>query len=257
MSAPLGRMRRSYELNGLDAADLAPTWPEQFAAWLADAVAAEVAEPNAMVLATASAAGVPSARTVLLKDVDERGFAFFTNLRSRKGREPRPTRAPRSCSPGSTCSARSSWPGPSSPCPRPSPTPTSRRGRGGRGSGRCQPTGLCHRLPRRAAGRPRRCGSPPPRAGGDTAARELGRAARRPGDRRVLAGPARSPARPARLPPHGGGGLGRRAPGALTAPGPFRAARRVGPRSGDALGPGCRRATRSGRRGRARTAARR
>lgn len=80
-------MRRSYELNGLDAADLAPTWPEQFAAWLADAVAAEVAEPNAMVLATASAAGVPSARTVLLKDVDERGFAFFTNLRSRKGRD--------------------------------------------------------------------------------------------------------------------------------------------------------------------------
>jgi pyridoxamine 5'-phosphate oxidase len=80
-------MRRAYERAGLDAADLAPTWLGQFTAWLDDAFRAGLTEPNAMVLATASAGGAPSARTVLLKGVDERGFAFYTNLGSRKGRE--------------------------------------------------------------------------------------------------------------------------------------------------------------------------
>lgn len=81
----LADMRRSYELGGLDEAELAPTWLAQFERWLADAVAAQVAEPNAMVLATADASGAPSARTVLLKGVDERGFVLYTNLGSRKG----------------------------------------------------------------------------------------------------------------------------------------------------------------------------
>ena len=65
--------------------DLAPDWLSQFRLWLADA--AELPEPTAMVLATAAADGAPGGRTVLLKGVDERGFAFFTNYGSRKGRE--------------------------------------------------------------------------------------------------------------------------------------------------------------------------
>jgi pyridoxamine 5'-phosphate oxidase len=61
---------------------------EQFQGWLAEAEAAGEAEPTAMTLATASAAdGAPSARMVLLKGVDERGFVFYTNYRSRKGQE--------------------------------------------------------------------------------------------------------------------------------------------------------------------------
>lgn len=67
--------------------DLAPDWLGQFRRWREDLPAARLAEPDAMVLATADAAGRPSARTVLLKGVDERGFEFFTNLDSRKGRE--------------------------------------------------------------------------------------------------------------------------------------------------------------------------
>jgi pyridoxamine 5'-phosphate oxidase len=83
----LAAMRRSYGEAGLGEDDLADTWLAQFERWFADAVAAPLIEPNAMVLATASAQGRPSARTVLLKAVDERGFVFYTNLRSRKARE--------------------------------------------------------------------------------------------------------------------------------------------------------------------------
>src|SRR4051812_46518143 len=82
-------MRRPYEqTDGLNEADLAPTWLEQFERWLDEVVAAErFVEPNAMVLATADADCRPSARTVLLKGVDERGFVLYTNLESRKGRD--------------------------------------------------------------------------------------------------------------------------------------------------------------------------
>ena len=59
----------------------------QFARWFTDAVAARIPEPSAMVLATASAAGAPRARTVLLKGYDAGGFTFYTNRTSRKGRE--------------------------------------------------------------------------------------------------------------------------------------------------------------------------
>lgn len=58
-----------------------------FKQWYADAEAAETEYPNAMTLATADADGRPSARMVLLKDVDERGFVFYTNLTSHKGRD--------------------------------------------------------------------------------------------------------------------------------------------------------------------------
>ena len=83
----LAAMRAAYARTGLDEATLAADPLEQFARWLQDAIAAGLPEPNAMVLATATADGVPSARTVLLKGVDERGFTFFTNTGSRKGAE--------------------------------------------------------------------------------------------------------------------------------------------------------------------------
>jgi pyridoxamine 5'-phosphate oxidase len=70
----------------VDESNLAPDWLTQFRRWYADAEAApEIGDASAMVLATAGADAVPGARTVLLKSVDERGFGFHTNHRSRKG----------------------------------------------------------------------------------------------------------------------------------------------------------------------------
>jgi len=69
------------------AASLDPSPYVQFDAWMAEAVAVEVNDANAMILATATPDGIPSARTVLLKGVDERGFVFYTNKQSRKGDE--------------------------------------------------------------------------------------------------------------------------------------------------------------------------
>ena len=81
----LAALRRSYARARLDEADLAPEPFAQFQAWFDEVAEAGLTEPNAMVLATADADGGPSARTVLLKGVDERGFVLFTNLTSRKG----------------------------------------------------------------------------------------------------------------------------------------------------------------------------
>ncbi|MCW2680775.1 MAG: pyridoxamine 5-phosphate oxidase [Frankiales bacterium] len=78
-------LRREYALAGLAESDLAPTWLEQFDRWFGEA--AGLPEPNAVVLATATPDGVPSARTVLLKGYDARGLVVFTNLTSRKARE--------------------------------------------------------------------------------------------------------------------------------------------------------------------------
>ena len=83
----LAGLRRSYVTSGLSVEEMADGPAEQFARWFDDAMAAGIAEPNAMVLATASAAGEPSARTVLLKGHDSDGFRFFTNHMSRKGRD--------------------------------------------------------------------------------------------------------------------------------------------------------------------------
>jgi len=85
-AAALAALRRSYELAGLDVADVDGDPIRQFARWLADAVAADLTEPNAMVLATADSTGRPRARTLLLKAADDRGFTFFTNYGSTKGR---------------------------------------------------------------------------------------------------------------------------------------------------------------------------
>ena len=71
----------------LNEADLDADPIRQFARWLADAVAANIPAPEAMTVATATREGVPSARMVLLKGVDEGGFVFFTNYDSQKGRE--------------------------------------------------------------------------------------------------------------------------------------------------------------------------
>jgi pyridoxamine 5'-phosphate oxidase len=80
-------LRREYALARLDEKDVSRDPIAEFARWFAEAQAAEVEEPNAMVLATATPDGVPSARVVLLKGFDERGFVFFTDYRSRKGAE--------------------------------------------------------------------------------------------------------------------------------------------------------------------------
>ena len=83
----LADLRVSYDAGTLDERDLQPTPLAQFRSWFDDAVAVGLPEPNAMVVATAAPDGQPSARTVLLKDVDARGFVFYTNLGSRKSLE--------------------------------------------------------------------------------------------------------------------------------------------------------------------------
>jgi pyridoxamine 5'-phosphate oxidase len=81
-------MREHYRLEGLAEEELAATPVEQFGRWFEQAAASGLFEPNAMVVSTADAAtGRPSSRTVLLKQFDGRGFVFYTNYGSRKGRE--------------------------------------------------------------------------------------------------------------------------------------------------------------------------
>ncbi len=84
---PVAKLRRSYQRGHLSEHEVAPDPFAQFARWLDDALHAGLPEPNAMVVATADDHGRPSARTVLLKGVDQRGFTFFTNLHSHKGRD--------------------------------------------------------------------------------------------------------------------------------------------------------------------------
>lgn len=89
MTAPLedpAKLRSEYKRACLDEAGVAADPIAQFIRWFDEAVAAQVPEPNAMTLATV-AGGQPSARVVLLKGVDARGFVFYTNYCSRKGRE--------------------------------------------------------------------------------------------------------------------------------------------------------------------------
>lgn len=84
----LAAMRKQYRTEGLSETDLAATPVEQFARWFTRAAAdGGLFEPNAMIVSTADAEGRPSSRTVLLKHFDERGFVFYTNYDSRKGRD--------------------------------------------------------------------------------------------------------------------------------------------------------------------------
>jgi pyridoxamine 5'-phosphate oxidase len=83
----LADLRKDYSLAGLLEKDLAKDPYRQFEKWFQEAEAAKLIEPNAMTLATTGADGRPAARTVLLKGLDGRGFVFYTNYESRKGRE--------------------------------------------------------------------------------------------------------------------------------------------------------------------------
>ena len=83
----LATLRKDYMRASLDVADVERDPFRQFASWFDDAYASKVPEVNAMTLATVGVDGRPSARIVLLKGVDARGFAFYTNRASRKGRE--------------------------------------------------------------------------------------------------------------------------------------------------------------------------
>lgn len=80
-------IRREYTYGGLDEAQAENDALEQFARWFQEAVDAQVADANAMALATAALDASPSVRMVLLKNVDDRGFIFYTNLESRKCRD--------------------------------------------------------------------------------------------------------------------------------------------------------------------------
>ena len=83
----LADLRKDYSLAGLTEKDLARDPFRQFEKWFQEVDAAKLPEPNAMILATADRQGRPSSRVVLLKGVDGRGFVFYTNYESRKGRE--------------------------------------------------------------------------------------------------------------------------------------------------------------------------
>lgn len=82
----LENLRQDYRLDRLELTDLANSPIQQFKDWFAEAEASDqILEPNAMTLATATADGIPSARIVLLKGLDEEGFRFYTNYQSTKG----------------------------------------------------------------------------------------------------------------------------------------------------------------------------
>ncbi len=87
MNKNIADIRKDYQLQSLLEKDVDHDPFVQFNTWWDDAIKSELEEINAMTLATASASGKPSARTVLLKSVSENGFVFFTNYNSHKGKE--------------------------------------------------------------------------------------------------------------------------------------------------------------------------
>jgi pyridoxamine 5'-phosphate oxidase len=87
MDTNIADLRKDYTLQDLSESQVDPNPFVQFRRWFDQTLAAKLTEPNAMTVATTAADGTPSARIVLLKDFDERGFVFFTNYNSRKGQE--------------------------------------------------------------------------------------------------------------------------------------------------------------------------
>lgn len=87
MNEQIAALREEYTREQLDESSVSPDPFHQFGRWFREALQAEVHEPNAMVLATADAQGRPTARVVLLKGFDEKGFVFFTNYESHKGQQ--------------------------------------------------------------------------------------------------------------------------------------------------------------------------
>lgn len=87
MQPTIADLRKDYTLQDLSETEVDPNPFIQFKQWFDQALAAQLPEPNAMTIATATLDGKPSARMVLLKDFDQRGFVFFTNYNSHKGQE--------------------------------------------------------------------------------------------------------------------------------------------------------------------------
>jgi len=87
ISEKIANLRVEYSLKAFDESQLVQNPFSLFKIWIEEAIIAEVNEPNAMTLATVKEDGSPSARIVLLKGVDERGFSFYTNYKSSKGNE--------------------------------------------------------------------------------------------------------------------------------------------------------------------------
>ncbi|MGF1589921.1 MAG: pyridoxamine 5'-phosphate oxidase [Pleurocapsa sp.] len=87
MDSLIADLRQNYTLAGLSEADLNPHPIKQFEIWFQQALEADLIEPNAMTLATATSDGKPTARIVLLKGVSDRGFVFYTNYESQKGQQ--------------------------------------------------------------------------------------------------------------------------------------------------------------------------
>jgi pyridoxamine 5'-phosphate oxidase len=87
MEISVANLRKEYTFHGLSETEAHDNPFEQFKIWFEQALAAQLPEPNAMTIATATPDGKPSARMVLLKDYDERGFVFYTNYESHKGRQ--------------------------------------------------------------------------------------------------------------------------------------------------------------------------
>jgi pyridoxamine 5'-phosphate oxidase len=87
VDSSIADLRQNYTLAGLTETDLDSNPIQQFALWFDQALAADLIEPNAMTLATATAEGKPTARIVLLKGFNEQGFVFYTNYGSQKGQQ--------------------------------------------------------------------------------------------------------------------------------------------------------------------------
>lgn len=87
MDMSIADLRKDYTLRSLTEQDVDPDPFRQFRQWFDQAIESQLLEPNAMTVATASKEGIPSARIVLLKNFDDRGFVFYTNYESDKGKE--------------------------------------------------------------------------------------------------------------------------------------------------------------------------
>jgi pyridoxamine 5'-phosphate oxidase len=87
MTTSIADLRKDYTLQSLNETDVDADPLQQFQVWFEQAVQAQLPEPNAMTLATASPDGIPAARIVLLKALDQQGFTFFTNYNSDKGQQ--------------------------------------------------------------------------------------------------------------------------------------------------------------------------
>lgn len=83
----IANLRRDWSLKELDESNVSENPFDQFSIWMQEAVEAKILEPNAMALATANKKGIPSARIVLLKNIDRHGLVFFTNYESKKSKD--------------------------------------------------------------------------------------------------------------------------------------------------------------------------